>query len=107
MSNADDLLKKMRTEAAPTAVGSIEVAYSRLIISRSLRVLLVAALIVFFSYAFMVVFHDMHAGKHWLVTAIPVAIGGFVLSLLPVSEHWEYKPWQSKARQYEKHQITR
>lgn len=34
---------------------------------------------------------------------VAIVISGALLCLYPIIEEWEYKPWQSKAIQYEKH----
>jgi hypothetical protein len=38
----------------------------------------------------------------WKETILPVVTFGLLLIVLPISEEWEYKPWQSGARQMER-----
>ncbi len=43
----------------------------------------------------------------WPVTALPILVAGVLFLFVPVAEEWEYRPWQSNPRKYEKHQIQR
>jgi len=40
-------------------------------------------------------------GVSWQVLVAPICFTGLLLCLLPPSERWEYRPWQTSARQME------
>jgi hypothetical protein len=39
----------------------------------------------------------------WLSMSLPIIGTGLIVTLIPITEDWAYRPWQSSARQYEKH----
>ena len=55
----------------------------------------------------MIVFKNMRHELSWLVIVAPIMMLGLAAALIPVVEMWEYRPWQTQARQYERHQIDR
>jgi hypothetical protein len=110
-SNTDEMLKKMRSDADPARPkgpaadpGSL---YVRLIINKTRRGTLGLALAVGFALLWLVIARDQLAATPWWLTAMPVALVGLPFVLIAPSEDWEYKPWQTKARQYERHQAMR
>lgn len=46
---------------------------------------------------------DMFGGKSWVAIGTPLSLLGLLFLLIPPTEEWEYRPWQAKAQQYEKH----
>ena len=50
---------------------------------------------------------DYRKDRAWWLTGLPIAAVGLMIALIPPSEEWEYKPWQARARQYERNQIIR
>ena len=58
------------------------------------------------SYVLMVLMlseHLLHGQNLWLQAAAPLILLGLPIMLYPLTEHWEYKPWQAKAQKYERH----
>lgn len=43
-----------------------------------------------------------HADLSWQAMSLPLIAIGLLLSLIPQSETWLYRPWQNSPRQYEK-----
>ena len=50
---------------------------------------------------------DYHKSRAWWLTGLPITAVGLMIALIPLTEEWEYKPWQARARQYERNQILR
>ncbi len=48
-----------------------------------------------------------HPERAWWLVGLPITALGLMICVIPPSEMWEYKPWQARPRQYEKHQIER
>jgi len=41
--------------------------------------------------------------QYWLITALPIIICGLILAFFPMTENWEYKPWQNSPTKMEQH----
>ncbi len=81
--------------------------YVKLIINRQRKQMLIMACGIAF-IAFLVILNRAKIEEApWLVSALPIIGLGIMLALIPPIEEWEYIPWQTSARQYEKHQIER
>ena len=110
-ANTDEMLKKMRSDSEPPKVKAPPVNpdsfYVHLQIIKARRGTLMLALAVGFVLLFLIVARDQLANTAWWVTAMPVMLVGLPYLAIAPSEEWEYKPWQTKARQYERHQVMR
>lgn len=81
--------------------------YVKLIINRQRKQMLIMACFIVF-IAFLVILNRAKIEEaSWLVSALPIMGLGIIVALIPPIEEWEYIPWQTSARQYEKHQIER
>ena len=77
--------------------------YTRLIIYRG-RQFSLAMLVGLFALIFTsMIFSDLLNNKHWLAIATPLVLLGVVFLLFPQTEEWEYKAWQTKVEQIERH----
>ncbi len=75
----------------------------RLIIFKARRlavISLASSMVVIFS---ILINYDMSHGVPWLITAVPISLLGMIWLLVPPTEEWEYKPWQSSPQQVERH----
>ena len=106
---AAEILARMREAkkvAAPSQVNP-EDFYVKLRIApfrrRQLAVLLTLAFFIMIS----LINNDTHRDRPWTLTLLPLLFVGLLVTLIPPSEEWIYKPWQAKPRQYERHQIER
>ena len=75
--------------------------YSKLIIYRGRQISLAITVAGFIAFFTIMIFQGMISKKSWLVLMIPVAICGITLVLIPSTEEWEYKHWQSTAEKQE------
>jgi hypothetical protein len=74
---------------------------TRLIIHRSRQIfLLVMVIVVAFVFALMIIGNNRNDFP-WYVLVLPISGVGLLFLLIPMTEIWEYKPWQSKARRIE------
>lgn len=74
---------------------------TRLIIHRSRQVfLLVMVIIVAFVFALMIIGNNRNDFP-WYTLVLPVSGVGLLFLVIPMTEIWEYKPWQAKARRIE------
>lgn len=107
-ANTAMLKSPKRAEKRPEKKGDPDGFYPKLIILRLRRRQLVLALALAFA-AFVAILAKAHGHqeKPWWLTGLPIAALGLIIGLIPASEEWEYKPWQARARQYERHQIER
>jgi len=81
--------------------------YSKIIIYPHRRNQLYLFLFIAFILFLAVISQKLLAGQNWLILITPVLIIGGLICLIPKTEFWEYKPWQSQPRQIERHQIDR
>lgn len=81
--------------------------YSRLIVTRHKRSQLITYVFVAFCMFAFLIFNNESQDRSWLFILTPVLGIGGVMLLIPTSEQWEYKPWQSQPRQIERHQVER
>ena len=101
-------MREQRRGAAPEADKSCinpEDFYVKLVIVKHRRHQLALYTLLLFFAILAIVMRDIHIAKPWLLTALPIFGLGLLTVLIPASEIWEYKPWQTKARQYERHQV--
>ncbi len=95
-------------EKGTEKIGDPEGFYPKLLIQKLRRRQLVLALLLAFSaFVAIVAKNYRHDDRAWWVTGLPIAALGLIICVIPPSEEWEYKPWQARARQYERHQIER
>lgn len=75
---------------------------TKLIIYRSRQVFLILSVIVAAAVFMTMILANERNELPWFAIAMPIiGIGGFFIAI-PKTEEWEYKPWQSKARQVER-----
>lgn len=111
MSDAAEIMNRMKAEAKakeppkpPKPPGDY---YTQLRVYPARRKFLALAFSAFYVFCFSLLVTAMVTKAPWMVTAMPVVIAGLIFCLVPATEDWTYKPWQSNTRQYEKHQIER
>jgi hypothetical protein len=107
MSSSDDMLKKMRDKDKDKTPPSPEDLYTRLIVYHQRRSLLTLVSIGFGVFCFALLTTGRRHHQPWLVAALPIAAVGLIIGLVPPTEEWDYKPWQTKPRQYEHHHAER
>lgn len=106
-SASQEVLKTMRNEREGSSPKEKIDPYSKLLIHKSLR-----RTLIFLSFLALVAMtallaSRMKGGDPWWVTGLsPVGIG-LLLSLFPLTEFWDYKPWQSQPRRYEHHHVEK
>lgn len=81
--------------------------YTRLTVYPYKRRAMITYLIIAFCLFVSLIFKNTLSGNGWLVILGPVIVIGLVTALIPKSEEWEYKAWQSQPRQIERHQVER
>ena len=110
---AAELLKQMKVaESASKAVPdgkastvSNDQFYVKLRVLVLRRQQLTFAVVAGFIAFAILISNDYHKNRAWWLTGLPITAVGLMISLIPLSEEWEYKPWQARARQYERNQI--
>ncbi|MBM4251869.1 MAG: hypothetical protein FJ146_07850 [Deltaproteobacteria bacterium] len=79
--------------------------YTRLIIDKARRRLIsIAVVIGFFAFCVLINQEISHPNPSAWMPGLPIVILGLIVTAVPMSEKWEYKPWQARARQYERNQ---
>ena len=81
--------------------------YSKILIYQHKRTQLYTYVFISFCFFLSIVFNHLVANKDWLLMVTPVLVVGAIVCLIPKSEEWEYKAWQSQPRQIERHQVER
>ena len=81
--------------------------YSKIIIYPYRRHQLYLFLFIAFAFFAVAISQNLLAHQSWMILLTPVLIIGGLICLIPRTEIWEYKPWQSQPRQIERHQIDR
>lgn len=110
---ADEIFNKMRATNEKETKTKVEKrapkeTYTSLMINKTKRGRLILGSTVFFFLTYSILArHLVTPEAVWQVVALPIVGMGVLLALLPATEDWVYRPWQSRARQYEKHQIDR
>lgn len=114
MSDTQEMLKRMRSandkekdgkpKAAPIDPQTLIV---RLIVSPMRRRQLVFWVILAFVVFLTILSRDLNLDKPWWLTGLPIIGLGLMICMIPATEEWEYRPWQTRARQYERHQLER
>lgn len=77
--------------------------YSTLIINKTQRIRLYFVLIVLLGFSASYLYNMLMRELPWTSFIIPSSIVLGIILLLPMTEEWEYKPWQSKPQRYERH----
>ena len=100
------MLRKMRDDSPKSRLkGDPDDFYVKLsILPSRRRVLYLICGVVFVAMA-IIIFGDMQLNKHWSLMTLPIILLGLVITAVPMTEDWLYKPWQTMARRYERHQI--
>jgi hypothetical protein len=81
--------------------------YSKIIIYPYRRHQLYLFLLIAFAFFAVAISQNLLARQSWMILLTPVLVIGGLICLIPKTEIWEYKPWQSQPRQIERHQIDR
>ena len=77
--------------------------YSRLIIYKAMRASFIPVYIVLFGVVAFLVYQVNIRDESW-VTLVPPLLGILAICcLFPLTENWEYQPWQSKPERYERY----
>jgi len=72
--------------------------YPKLLINKAKRASLYVFIPVVISIVTIIIFHDLNYQYSWQDMVLPVIAFSSLLIFLPISEHWEYKPWQGGPR---------
>jgi hypothetical protein len=105
-SASEELVEKIRQERLAYGINS-STPYVRLIILPGLRRQLFLLMVIAFGIVCYLIARDFHTGKSWWHLAFPITGIGLLLALFPLTEIWEYAPWQTRTRRYERHQIEK
>ncbi len=83
--------------------GEEQSVYSRILISKTKRysAFVIGVCMYFVISSFL--FANIVYGVHWAVFAFPTIMLGLVVAIMPLSETWDYKPWQKYPQQVERH----
>ena len=76
--------------------------YPRLIINKTKRASLYFFIPIVIGLVTTIIFHDLNLGVKWTDSILPVLIFSSLLLFLPITEEWEYLPWQSESQQMER-----
>jgi len=99
MARSDSKARKQNA----TKDGDQSQYYTRLLVYRA-RQLSLGMMVLLFTVIFTsMIFTDLLNEKHWLAIAAPLVLLGLVFLLFPATEAWEYKAWQTKTEQIERH----
>lgn len=78
--------------------------YPKLLIHKSTRrFVMMSVIFSMLPMTLFVLYHNQNPQITWPMISIPIILVGLLLSLLPMSEEWSYRPWQQEARHFEKH----
>jgi len=77
--------------------------YTRLIIFRARQLSLAMMVTVFLVIFTSMIFNDLLNNAHWFAIATPLILLGMVFLLFPGTEEWEYRAWQTRVEQIERH----
>jgi hypothetical protein len=91
----------------PKTTVNPEDIYTKLIINQSRRRQMYTYVFIAFCIFLTLVFNHSLTGKEWLLLVTPVLVIGGIVCLIPKSEEWEYRAWQTQPRQIERHQVER
>lgn len=113
MSDPQEIMARLRAEKektkgkkAPPPPSAEDLAV-RLLVAPYRRHQLIMWLCLSFCFFLSLLAADLNIDKPWWLTSLPIIGVGLMICLIPPTEQWEYKPWQTRARQYERHQIER
>jgi hypothetical protein len=95
--------KKELAKAASVPAPGAEDVYSKLVINVQKRRRIWLTFPLLFLAMLWLIQRDLLTETHWFAVAIPVMAVGSVALLIPPSEDWRYRPWQSRARRVEQH----
>lgn len=108
--SANEMLERMREEKRKKdaqVVADPENFYVKLLIVKHRRRQLALYLLIAFCALVSLLAQHLSGHRHWGFVAAPVTFVGLLITLIPPSEEWLYRPWQARPRQYERHQIER
>ena len=77
--------------------------YVHYTVSKGKQFSLFLAITLFFIIFSYLLFMGKLNNQYWLITAIPIIICGLILASFPITENWEYKPWQNSPTKMEQH----
>jgi hypothetical protein len=103
--SAQELLAQMKKERANISKEPLPEEYylSKIVVNRNKRASLIVAMVFFFFLFSSIIFADLMVGNNWLLIAGPILFCGAIISLIPPTEEWSYKPWQIYPQKYERH----
>lgn len=105
-SASEELVEKIRQERL--AQGGVPASpYSRLVVFPGLRRQLLLLMVIAFGVVCYLISRDAHTATSWWHQAFPIVGVGLLLAMFPLTEIWEYAPWQTRSRRYERHQTER
>ena len=85
-----------------TLKGSPDDYYPKLLVNKAKRASLWIFIPIMTIIIAVIIYQDMSGQFDWKEMVLPVIAFSSLLIALPISEHWEYKPWQGGARQMER-----
>ncbi len=74
---------------------------SKLLIYRSRQILLMSCVFAMTIVFSIILVKNLKDNYPWYALAIPFMGMGLLFLFVPLTEEWEYKPWQSKPRRVE------
>lgn len=102
MSAAKETLEKMQKQ--DVLKGDPQDFHAKLLINKQTRRMLAFfSFLAFICICTLVLYHIRTPTTSWSNISLPIIGIGLLLTLIPLSEEWIYRPWQHSARQYEKH----
>lgn len=105
-SASDDLIEKIRQERLGERQKNAS-PYARLIVFPALRRQLLLLMVIAFGVLCYLISRHIPKAESWWSLALPITGIGMLLSLFPLTEMWEYGPWQTRTRRYERHQTEK
>ena len=78
---------------------------SYLLINKAKRATLLLLCLATFAFFLSLIFTHFITRGNWTTMLGPILLLGIPLIVFPITELWEYEPWQSNARKHEYHYI--
>lgn len=105
-SASEELVEKIRQERLGQGQNNAS-PYVKLIVFPGLRRQFLLLMMIAFGVVCYLLSNHSQTAASWWSLALPITGVGLLLSLFPLTEMWEYAPWQSRTRRYERHQAEK
>jgi len=77
--------------------------YSHLKINKSKRIKLFFTVFLYFFICTSLLFFEILSDGFWMIALLKTTLISIFIVMIPETETWEYRPWQSKPQVYEQH----